>query len=157
VPARYEMATSVKGAFAEVKTQVVDALKAQGFGVLTEIDVQKTLKEKLGADMEPYIILGACNPQLAHRALDADRSIGLLLPCNVVLRQEEGDVRVSILDPRALFEVVDTKRKPTSPISPRRCGGDCRPRWAALETVRRAGATALSSSSSWCARPSSSP
>jgi uncharacterized protein (DUF302 family) len=109
MPARYEMATSVKGAFAEVKTQVVDALKAQGFGVLTEIDVQKTLKEKLGAEMEPYIILGACNPQLAHQALDADRSIGLLLPCNVVLRQEEGSVRVSILDPRAMFEVADTQ------------------------------------------------
>ena len=109
MPARYEMATSVKGAFAEVKTQVVDALKAQGFGVLTEIDVQKTLKEKLGAEMEPYIILGACNPQLAHQALDADRSIGLLLPCNVVLRQGNGDVRVSILDPRTMFEVVDTQ------------------------------------------------
>jgi uncharacterized protein (DUF302 family) len=109
MPARYEMATSVKGAFAEVKTRVVDALKAQGFGILTEIDVQKTLKEKLGAEMEPYIILGACNPQLAHQALDADRSIGLLLPCNVVLRQEEGDVRVSILDPRTMFEVADAQ------------------------------------------------
>jgi uncharacterized protein (DUF302 family) len=109
MPARYEMVTSVKGAFAEVKTQVVDALKAQGFGVLTEIDVQKTLKEKLGAEMEPYIILGACNPQLARQALDADRSIGLLLPCNVVLRQEGGGVRVSILDPRTMFEVVDTQ------------------------------------------------
>jgi uncharacterized protein (DUF302 family) len=109
VPARYEMATSVKGAFAEVKTQVVGALKAQGFGVLTEIDVQKTLKEKLGAEMEPYIILGACNPQLARQALDADRSIGLLLPCNVVLRQEDEDVRVSILDPRTMFEVTDAQ------------------------------------------------
>jgi uncharacterized protein (DUF302 family) len=59
--------------------------------------------------MEPCIILGACNPQLAHQALDADRSIGLLLPCNVVLRQEEGSVRVSILDPRAMFEVADTQ------------------------------------------------
>jgi len=109
MPARYEMSASVKGAFAEVKARVVDALKAQGFGVLTEIDVQKTLKEKLGAEMEPYIILGACNPRLAHQALDADRSIGLLLPCNVVLRQEDGDVRVSILDPRTMFEVVDTR------------------------------------------------
>ena len=85
----------------------IDALKTQGFGVLTEIDVQKTLKEKLGAEMEPYVILGACNPQLARQALDADRSIGLLLPCNVVLRQEDEDVRVSILDPRTMFEVTD--------------------------------------------------
>jgi uncharacterized protein (DUF302 family) len=109
VSARYEMATSVKGAFAEVRAQVVDALKAQGFGVLTEIDVQKTLKEKLGAEMEPYVILGACNPQLAQQALDADRAIGLLLPCNVVLRQGNGDVQVSILDPRTMFEVVDAQ------------------------------------------------
>jgi uncharacterized protein (DUF302 family) len=111
MPARYEMAISVKGAFAEVKPRVIDALKAQGFGILTEIDVQKTLKEKLGAEMEPYIIWGACNPQLARQALDADRSIGLLLPCNVVLRQEDGNVRVSIQDPRTTFEVVDTQTK----------------------------------------------
>ena len=109
MPARYEMKTSVKGAFAEVKARVVDALKAQGFGVLTEIDAQKTLKEKIGVEMEPYLILGACNPQLAHQALDADRSIGLLLPCNVVLRQRDGDVEVSILDPRTMFEVVDSQ------------------------------------------------
>ncbi len=109
MPARYEMSARVKGAFAEVKARVVDALKGQGFGVLTEIDIQKTLKEKLGADMEPYLILGACNPQLAHQALEADRSIGLLLPCNVVLRQEDGDVRVSILDPRTMFEVAGTE------------------------------------------------
>lgn len=105
--ARYAMSATLKGGFAEVKARVVDALKAQGFGILTEIDVQKTLKEKLAADMEPYLILGACNPQLAHRALEADRSIGLLLPCNVVLRQENGNVRVSILDPRTMFEVAD--------------------------------------------------
>ncbi len=109
MPARYEMSTSVKGVFAEVKARVVEALKTQGFGVLTEIDVQNTLKEKLGLEMEPYIILGACNPQLAHQALDSDRSIGLLLPCNVVLRSEDGDVRVSILDPQKMFEVTDTQ------------------------------------------------
>lgn len=111
MPARYEMSSMVKGAFTEVKVRVVEALKAQGFGVLTEIDVQKTLKEKLGVEMEPYIILGACNPQLAHRALDADRSIGLLLPCNVVLRQGDRDVQVSILDPRTMFEVADAQTR----------------------------------------------
>ncbi|HEU5251668.1 MAG TPA: DUF302 domain-containing protein [Thermoanaerobaculia bacterium] len=107
MPARYEMSTTVTGSFAEEKGRVIDALKGQGFGVLTEIDVQKTMKEKLGVEMEPYVILGACNPQLAHRALEAERSIGLLLPCNVVLRQENGTVRVSILDPEKMFEVAD--------------------------------------------------
>ena len=109
MPARYEMAATVTGAFADVKARVIDALKSQGFGILTEIDVQKTLKEKLGADMEPYVILGACNPQLAHQALDADRSIGLLLPCNVVVREEKGGIRVSSLDPLKMFEVVDNQ------------------------------------------------
>lgn len=108
MPARYEMSTMVRGTFAEEKARVVEALKTEGFGVLTEIDVQKTMKEKLNVEMEPYLILGACNPQLAHRALEADRSIGLLLPCNVVLRQEEGAVRVSILDPEKMFEVADS-------------------------------------------------
>lgn len=109
MPARYEMSTTVRGTFAEEKARVVDALKTEGFGVLTEIDVQKTMREKLNVEMEPYVILGACNPQLAHRALEADRAIGLLLPCNVVLRQEEGAVRVSILDPEKMFEVADSR------------------------------------------------
>lgn len=109
MPARYEMSTTVRGTFAEEKARVVDALKTEGFGVLTEIDVQKTMREKLNVEMEPYVILGACNPQLAHRALEADRAIGLLLPCNVVLRQEEGAVRVSILDPEKMFEVADSQ------------------------------------------------
>lgn len=111
MPARFEMSTKVKGEFAAVKARVLDALKAQGFGVLTEIDVQKTLKDRLGAEMEPYVILGACNPQLAHRALDVDRSIGLLLPCNVVLRQGDREIEVSILDPETMFEVVDPRTR----------------------------------------------
>jgi len=80
--ARYGMTTTLKGSIEAVRSRVTDALKAEGFGILTEIDVQKTLKEKIGAELEPYLILGACNPKLAHQALSADRSIGLLLPCN---------------------------------------------------------------------------
>ncbi len=105
--ARYAMQTTVKGSFEEVKAKVIEALKAQGFGILTEIDVQKTLKEKLGIDFEPYQILGACNPHLAHKALSVDRLIGLLLPCNVVLMRQGQDVAVSILDPEVMFEVTD--------------------------------------------------
>ncbi len=109
--ARYSMQTTVKGDYDEVKEKVVGALKEQGFGILTEIDAQKTLKEKIGADMERYEILGACNPQLAHQALDADRSIGLLLPCNVVLRETNEGTDVSILDPEVMFEVADSETK----------------------------------------------
>jgi uncharacterized protein (DUF302 family) len=109
--ARYGMSIGVKGSIDTVKAKVIDALKTQGFGVLTEIDVQKTLKEKLGVDFEPYLILGACNPDLAHQALSADRSIGLLLPCNVVLRAAGEHVEVSILDPEVMFSVVDEETK----------------------------------------------
>ena len=105
--ARYGMQRTVKGSLGEIRVKVTDALKRQGFGILTEIDVQKTLKEKIGADFEPYLILGACNPHLAHRALCADRSIGLLLPCNVTLRVVGDAVEVSILDPEAMFSVAD--------------------------------------------------
>ena len=109
--ARYGMSIGVTGPIDTVKARVIDALKAQGFGVLTEIDVQKTIKEKLGADFEPYLILGACNPKLAHQALSADRSIGLLLPCNVVLRVSGEQVEVSILDPEVMFSVMDEETK----------------------------------------------
>lgn len=105
--ARYAMKTLVKGTFEEVKTQVTEALKAQGFGILTQIDVQQTLREKIGAEMEPYQILGSCNPNLAHRALNIDRSMGLLLPCNVVLRGVEEGIEVSIQDPQAMFAVAE--------------------------------------------------
>lgn len=79
------------------------ALKNEGFGVLTRIDVQATLKEKLGASFDPYLILGACSPALAHKALTADPAIGLLLPCNVTLHESDGKTTVSIVDPNAML------------------------------------------------------
>jgi len=85
--------------------RVTDALKDQGFGVLTEIDVRQTLKDKLDVDIEPQIILGACNPQLAHRALEIDPRIAALLPCNVVVRTEAGRTVVEALDPKLIAEI----------------------------------------------------
>ena len=92
--------------FAEAVARVRQALKDQGFGVLTEIDVQATLRDKLGQDMEDYLILGACNPPLAHRALDADRKIGLLLPCNVVVRTAGAQTIIEALNPQLMAEVA---------------------------------------------------
>ena len=92
--------------FAEAVARVREALKTQGFGVLTEIDVQATLRDKLGQDMEDYLILGACNPPLAHRALDADRKIGMLLPCNVVVRTAGGQTIIEALNPQIMAEVT---------------------------------------------------
>lgn len=91
--------------------RVTAALQQEGFGILTTIDVTATLRNKLGADMPPYVILGACNPSLAHQALTLEPQIGLLLPCNVVVRQTpEGEVVAAIADPRAMFAMVDNPR-----------------------------------------------
>lgn len=92
--------------FAAVVDRVVTALKEQGFGVLTEIDMRATLREKLGEEIEDYLILGACNPPLAHRALLAERRIGLLLPCNVVVRAEGGTTMVEALNPEVMVELT---------------------------------------------------
>ncbi len=101
----YGMTTRVREPFAETVERVRAALKDQGFGVLTEIDVRATLRDKLGEEMEDYLILGACNPPLAHRALGIDRQIGLLLPCNVVVRSDGGDTVVEALDPQVMVSV----------------------------------------------------
>ncbi len=93
--------------YQEAVPRVKEAFKAQGFGTLTEIDVQATLKEKLDLEMEPYTILGACNPDLAHRALEIDREIGLLLPCNVVVRAQERGTLVQALDPQVMVRVPE--------------------------------------------------
>ena len=103
----YGITIRTSAPFAEAAARVRDALMAQGFGVLTEIDVQATMRTKLGEDMEPYLILGACNPPLAHRALSADRRIGLLLPCNVVVRADAGQTVIEALDPQTMIAVAD--------------------------------------------------
>lgn len=92
--------------FDDTRARMTEALKQEGFGILTEIDVQATLKAKLDRSFRKYVILGACNPQLAHRALEAELGIGLLLPCNVCVWEEEDGSVVSIARPQAMFDLV---------------------------------------------------
>lgn len=111
----YGFETTIQGtAFDQVVESVTEALKGEGFGVLTKIDVKETLKKKLDAEFRPYVILGACNPVLAKQALEYDPNIGLLLPCNVVVQQSGADdVTVSIAAPKEMFTLVgDNKLDP---------------------------------------------
>ena len=104
---KYAFGKSVDRPYGQVIERVVEALKQEGFGVLTEIDVAATLKKRLGKDMPPYWILGACNPEFAHRALEAEPQIGTLLPCNVVVREDAaGRVVVEVMDPEAVMQLV---------------------------------------------------
>jgi len=102
----YGTSVTVEVPFADAVSRVRAALQAQGFGVLTEIDVTSTLRTKLGEQIEDYIILGACNPPSAYRALGIDRSIGLLLPCNVVVRATEAGTVVEALDPQVMVTLT---------------------------------------------------
>ena len=105
----YGFGRRMEGTLANAIEKVTGALKSEGFGVLTEINVKDTLKKKLDVNFRGYVILGACNPSLAHKALTADPQIGLLLPCNVVVQEgPEGSVLVTIADPRATFSLVDS-------------------------------------------------
>jgi uncharacterized protein (DUF302 family) len=104
----YGFKTTVSSSYADAIVRVTAALKDEGFGVLTEIDVQATLKKKLGVDTRPYVILGACNPTLAHKAMQVEPDIGLLLPCNVVVYESEeaGKTVVAILDPQMMVQMT---------------------------------------------------
>ncbi|MDA8237875.1 MAG: DUF302 domain-containing protein [Chloroflexi bacterium] len=101
----YTFGTRVAGSPSEVRPRVEAALRDEGFGVLTEIDVAATMKAKLGIERAPYIILGACNPPLAHRAIEIDPSVGALLPCNVVLRADGDGTIVEAMDPAAAMSI----------------------------------------------------
>ncbi len=104
----YYFSTELAGGFDEAVAKVKQALKAEGFGVLTEIDAKATLKEKLDVDFRPYVILGACNPPFAYKALSVEDKIGTMLPCNVVVQQkDDGRIEVAAVDPVASMQAVD--------------------------------------------------
>ncbi len=114
--AKYAFGKTVKSSYADTIQRATDALAAEGFGVLTTIDVAATLKKKLGKETRPYVILGACNPNYAHQALEAEPEIGTLLPCNVVVREQaDGATRVDIMDPKAVLKL--TERADIAPIA----------------------------------------
>jgi len=111
----YGMSKVLDCSFEDAIEKVTEELACDGFGILTEIDVKATLKKKLDVEFTTYRILGACNPHFAHKALQAEQEIGLLLPCNVIVYEDEGKITVSILDPMAIFSLV--KREDVKPLA----------------------------------------
>ncbi len=104
----YHISRTVSGDFDDVVARTTQALKDEGFGILTEIDLKTTLKTKIDVDFRPYLILGACNPGLAHRAISAEDKVGVLLPCNVVVQDKGADgIEVSAMDPAAAMSMID--------------------------------------------------
>lgn len=106
----YTLSETTDLPFREAVERVRDELRAEGFGVLCEIDVQATLREKLGIEREPYTILGACNPPLAHEALEAEPDLGVLLPCNVIVYRSEGQTHVSAVDAERMLSIVGSEQ-----------------------------------------------
>lgn len=107
----YHFSKTLNVSFADAVPRVVEALKKEGFGILTEIDVRETLKKRLGVEFRSYVILGACNPPFAHQALQAEDKIGLMLPCNVIVQEHvEGSVEVSAIDPIASMQAIGNPR-----------------------------------------------
>lgn len=106
----YTLSTTTELAFSEAVARVREELKSEGFGVLCEIDVQATLHEKLGVESDPYVILGACNPPLAHQALQAEPDLGVLLPCNVVVYSREGQTHISAVDAERMLSIVGNEQ-----------------------------------------------
>ncbi len=104
----YTLSATTSLAFADAVERTRAELKTEGFGVLCEIDVQATLREKLGVEGEPYVILGACNPPLAHQALQVEPDLGVLLPCNVVVYRREGETHISAIDAERMLSIVDS-------------------------------------------------
>ena len=104
----YYFARTIEASFDDVVSRTREALMAEGFGVITEIDVQKTLKTKINVDFRPYLILGACNPTMAYQALQLEDNVGAMLPCNVVVQQRsEGTVEVAAIDPVASMQAIE--------------------------------------------------
>jgi uncharacterized protein (DUF302 family) len=103
----YYISKTLRLPFADAVARVTEALQQQGFGILTEIDVQATLKKKLDVEFRPYLILGACNPPFAYQALQQEERIGLMLPCNVIVQDKLGEIEISAVDPIASMQAVD--------------------------------------------------
>lgn len=119
----FEEAVVLSGPFTEVLDRVKDAFAAEGFGTLTEIDIQSTLKQKLDKDIGRYVIVGSCNPELAAQALDAVPEVGVLLPCNVVVREDGDDVRVEAMDPGLMAAITDHEELAATAAEARRLVG----------------------------------